>query len=147
MPFGYAEEKDFDLAKEQREDRVRYVLYGVGALLLVIGFLMNEQDRVWLPILDAFGLTTLCYGYAFYAHERQHVRKLWLWKAVLATIPLHLMFLAGLVWWDWRFPHLAHMGFVFAFVLLAACAVETALMKLIIDRVRPKPRSGPESVT
>jgi len=57
--------EDFDLAKEQRRERLGWVFYGVGAMLFVVcGFYM--QERVEQRVLHAYALTVLCYGVLLY---------------------------------------------------------------------------------
>ena len=101
-----------NLDKEQRRERLQWVLYGVSSMLLVVcGFYM--QERVELRILHAYALTVLTYGALIYVEEFQHLKRLWLWKGVLATIPLHSVFLAGLFWWDAQVPESS--GYILAY--------------------------------
>jgi hypothetical protein len=125
----------FDLEKEQRRERLKWVFYGVGAMLLVVcGFYM--QERVEQRVLHAYGLTVLCYGALLYVEEFEHLKKFWLWKGVLATIPLHIAFVAGLLWWDAKHPQLMHSGFVFVYALWPVFLVEIVIFILIIDHFK-----------
>ncbi len=127
--------EDLDLEKEQRRERLQWVFYGVGAMLLVVcGFYM--QASVEQRILHAYGLTVLCYGALLYVEEFEHLKKLWLWKGVLATIPLHIAFVAGLFWWDAKHPQLAHSGFMFAYALWPVFVGEFVIFSLIIDHFK-----------
>jgi len=134
-------ENDLDLGKEQRTERLKWVLYGVGAMAFVLGnyFL---QDRVVDWVVHASSLTILCYGFILYVHEIEHIRELWLWKSVVTTIPLHLAFIASLFWWDTRFPSLAHSGFQFVGVLFTAFAVELFFFLPIFEHFRSSSFSG-----
>ena len=85
-------------------------------LFVVCGFYM--QERVEQRVLHAYGLTVLCYGALLYVEELEHLRRPWLWKGVLVTIPLHIAFVASLFWWDAKHPQLAHSGFMFVYALL-----------------------------
>src|SRR5712664_3221498 len=125
----------FGLEKQQRFERLKWVFYGVGAMLLVVyGFYM--QERVEQRVLHAYGLTVLCYGALLYVEEFEHLRRLWLWKGVLATIPLHIAFVASLFWWDAKHPQLAHSGFMFVYALWAVFVVEIVIFSLIIDHFK-----------
>lgn len=127
--------EELDLDKEQRRGRLGWVLYGVGAMLLVVcGFYL--QERVEQSVLHAYGLTVLCYGVLLYVEEFDHLKKLWLWKGVLATIPLHIAFVASLFWWDVKHPELAHSGFMFVNALWWVFLVEFVLFSLIIDHFK-----------
>jgi hypothetical protein len=127
--------EEFDLEKEQRSERLGWVFYGVGAMLLVVcGFYM--QERVEQRVLHAYGLTVLCYGILLYVEEFEHLRRLWLWKGVLATIPLHIAFVASLFWWDAKNQQLAHSGFMFVYAIWPVLVVELLIFSLIIDHFK-----------
>jgi len=133
----YPEEtvEELDLKKEQRRDRLGWVFYGVGAMLFVVcGFYM--QERVEQRVLHAYGLTVLCYGALLYVEELEHLRRPWLWKGVLVTIPLHIAFVASLFWWDAKHPQLAHSGFMFVYALWPVFVVEIVIFSLIIDHFK-----------
>jgi hypothetical protein len=124
-----------DLGKEQRRERLKWVFYGVGAMLFVVcGFYL--QERVEQRVLHAYGSTVLVYGALLYVEEFEHIRRLWLWKGVLATIPLHIAFVAGLFWWDANHPQLAHSGFIFVYSLWPVFVVEMVIFTLIIDHFK-----------
>jgi hypothetical protein len=126
---------ELDLEKEQRRDRMWWVFYGVGAMLLVVcGFYM--QEKVELRVLHAYGLTVLCYGALLYVEEFEHLRRLWLWKGVLATIPLHTAFVATLFWWDAKHPGVVQSGFMIVYALWPVLVVEIVIFSLIIDHFR-----------
>ena len=55
------------------------------------------QETGELRVLHAYGLTVLTYGALIYVEEFEHLKRLWLWKGVLATITLHIVFMARLV--------------------------------------------------
>ncbi|GAC1661509.1 MAG: hypothetical protein NVS9B4_13850 [Candidatus Acidiferrum sp.] len=127
--------EELDLEKEQRRERLGWVFYGVGAMLFVVCGLYI-QERVAQRVLHAYGLTVLCYGALLYVEEFEHLRRLWLWKGVLATIPLHLAFVASLFWWDAKHPQLAHSGFMFVWALWLVFVVEIVIFSLIIDNFK-----------
>jgi hypothetical protein len=127
--------EELDLEKEQRLERLGWVFYGVGGMLFVVcGFYL--QERVEQRVLHAYGLTVLCYGALLYVEEFAHLRTLWLWQGVLATIPLHIAFVASLFWWDAKYPQLAHSGFMFVYALWPVFVVEVVIFGLIIDHFK-----------
>jgi len=126
---------DFDLEKEQRLERLGWVFYGVGAMLFVVcGFYLRE--RAEQRVLHAYGLTVLSYGALLYVEEFEHLRRLWLWKGFLATVPLHIAFVASLFWWDAKYPQLAHSGFMFVHALWPIFVVEMVIFSMIIDHFK-----------
>jgi hypothetical protein len=126
---------EFDLEKEQRRERLKWVFYGVGAMLFIVcGFYM--QERVEQRILHVYGLTVLCYGALLYVEEFEHLKELWLWKGILVTIPLHIAFVAGLFWWNAKHQQLAHAGFAFVYILWPVFVVEMVIFTLIIDHFK-----------
>jgi hypothetical protein len=126
---------EFDLEKEQRRERLKWVFYGVGAMLFIVcGFYM--QERVEQRILHVYGLTVLCYGALLYVEEFERLKELWLWKGILVTIPLHIAFVAGLFWWNAKHQQLAHAGFAFVYILWPVFVVEMVIFTLIIDHFK-----------
>lgn len=98
---GYDE---FDITKEQRGDRLWWVIWGVGAMLLVIGALyLNERGEIRL--LHVFVLNLLVYGTLLYVDNLEDLKKPWLWKAVLFTIPIHIVCVVLLWLWDADVPN------------------------------------------
>jgi hypothetical protein len=135
-----------NLDKEQRQERLWWVIYGVSSMLFVVcGFYM--QERVELRILHTYGLTVLTYGALIYVEEFQHLRKLWLWKGVLATIPLHSVFLVGLFWWDAQAPESS--GFILAYRILPFFVAEMVMFSSVIDHFKASalPDEPPRKLT
>lgn len=127
------ESETLTLDKEQRQERLQWVFYGVGSMLLVVcAFYM--QERVELRVLHAYGLTVLTYGALIYVEEFEHLKRLWLWKGVLATIPLHVLFLAGLFWWDTKDP--LSPGYVLVFRIWPFFLAEIVIFSLVIDHFK-----------
>ena len=124
-----------DLEKQQRLERLGWVFYGVGAMLLVVcGFYM--QERIEQRVLHAYALTVLVYGALLYVEEFEHLRRLWLWKGILATIPLHIGFVAGLLWWDAKHAQLAQSGFIFVYALWPVFIAEMVTFALMVDHFK-----------
>jgi hypothetical protein len=135
-----------NLEKEQRQERLQWVFYGVGSMLLVVcGFYL--QESVELRVLHAYGLTVLTYGALIYVEEFQHLKRLWLWKGVLATIPLHIVFLAGLFWWDAQGP--LSPGYILANRILSFFVAEMVIFSLVIDHFQASasPDEPPRKLT
>lgn len=114
-------------------------------LLVVCGFYM--QERVELRVLHAYGLTALTYGALIYVEEFEHLRRLWLWKGVLATIPLHILFLAGLFWWDAKVP--LGSGYFLVFRIWPFFLAEMVIFSLVIDHFKTSasPDEPPRKLT
>jgi hypothetical protein len=135
-----------NLDKEQRQERLQWVFYGVGSMLLVVcGFYM--QDRVELRILHGYALTVLTYGALIYVEEFQHLKRLWLWKGVLATIPLHITFLAGLFWWDAQGP--LSPGYIVWYRIWPFFVAEMVIFSSVIDHFKASasPDEPPRKLT
>jgi hypothetical protein len=139
-----SETLNFD--KEQRRERLQWVFYGVSSMLFVVcGFYV--QERIEVRILHAYGLTVLTYGALIYVEEFQHLKRLWLWKSVLATIPLHSVFLAGLFWWDAQAPESS--GFILAYRILPFFVAEMVIFSSVIDyfKASASPDEPPRKLT
>jgi hypothetical protein len=128
--FGYRLESDFDLGKEQRRDRLWWCLVGSLCLLGVL-FLIHPFSRM---VFIGYSLTVLSYGDSFYVRRRDKIQERWFWKSVLATVPLHLIFLGAIGCLAWAGPGfltsaLGSLGFV---VICFGC--ESVLFDSIADR-------------
>src|ERR1700728_3850897 len=93
----YRIEPDFDLAKEQRRDRVGWAMWGGVVLAGVYLFL---GGRFGVEAFQGAIATSLFYGSSFYVDRRNALGKLWLWEVIFATAPIHIAYLAGLFWSD-----------------------------------------------
>jgi hypothetical protein len=92
--FGYRVEQNFDLAKEQRRDRLYWIIGGGIALLCVL-YVFHPFPAA---VFQGYFLTSICYGESFFVRRRDRLARLWLWKAISATIPLHLLLLLGIIY-------------------------------------------------
>ena len=132
--FGYSIEPDFDLALEQRRDRLWWLLLGGTALCLLYLFtgrpFATELFQEWLA-------TSLFFGDNFYVRRRKDLARLWLWKAILIAIPIHALYLAGIFWLDRAVPQLMTKAVVFMPVVGVGFAVESVAMQPLIDRFKP----------
>jgi hypothetical protein len=135
-----------NLDKVQRRERLQWVFYGVSSMLFVVcGFYL--QEKVELRILHAYGLTVLTYGALIYVEEFQHLKRLWLWKGVLATIPLHGAFLAGLLWWDAHVPESS--GYILAYRIWPFFGAEMVIFGSVINHFKASasPDEPPRKLT
>jgi hypothetical protein len=134
MLFGYEVDPDFDLGKEQRTDRVSWFIYAAVAVCAVYLFAGGHfVDEV----LQGSVATILCYGANFYANLRSSMNKPWLWKAILATIPLHVGYLALIFWSDRVAPEAMTKALVFIPVLGIGFGIESVLIDHIVAHFKP----------
>ena len=132
--FGYSIETDFDLAKEQRRDRLMWSLTGSLCLLGVL-FLIHPFSRM---VFIAYSLTVLSYGDSFYVRRRDRIGEPWFWKSVLATIPLHLLFLGGIALLILAGPGFARAAISSLTLVVICFACESVLFDSIADRFRAR---------
>jgi len=92
--FGYRIELGFNMATEQRRDRLNWVFY--PGLILCIAYSFLSRREYSTEVFQGFVATSLFYGENFYVRRREYLGKLWLRKVIVATIPLHVLYLAGL---------------------------------------------------
>jgi hypothetical protein len=93
MLFGYGVEPDFDLGIEQRRDRLGWLFLGGVALCIVYSLAGGPFDT---EVVQAWFATSLVYGDTFYVRRRQALSKLWLWKSILMTVPIHALYLSAI---------------------------------------------------
>ena len=132
--FGYGVEQDFDLALEQRRDRLWWLLLGGTALCILYGFTGRRFDT---ELFQGWIATSLFYGDNFYVRRRKDLPRLWLWKAILITVPFHALYLAGIFWLDRVVPQLMTKAFIFIPVVALGFAIESIAMQPLIDRFKP----------
>jgi hypothetical protein len=144
MLFGYPIEPDFDLAKEQRRDRLGWVL--VGGVVLCAVYLFSGRPYA-VEVFQAYMATGLCYGASFYVDRKNDLGKLWLWKVIFASVPLHIAYLAVLFWSDKAFPSVMTKAIVFMPVLAVAFAIESILIDRIADWFKPSSAEQVASLT
>lgn len=126
-----------DLEKEQRRERLGWIFWGVSAMLFVVCLFylqMVSTERV----IHAYAVTVLTYGTLLYVEEFEHLKKGWLWKGLSTTVPIHIMFLCILLWWDGKYPRLAQTGYMFANAIAVVYAVEMVVFTMIIDRFKAR---------
>jgi hypothetical protein len=129
----------FSLAERQRFERLKWVFWGVSAMLLVIGGFYLQQ-KVEVQTLHAYGLTVLVYGHLLYVEELTHIKRLWLWKGIVVTIPLHIVAVITLLRWDTIIY--AESAYTLTGVLSAFFAAEIVIFSAIVDNF--KSRASPD---
>jgi hypothetical protein len=133
--FGEKIDPDFDLGKEQRTGRVSWLIYaavGVCGVLLI----WNRPKAV-----EAFQIavaTILCYGFNFYVNRPGDFNEPWLWKTIVATIPMHFGYLGLLLWADIAAPGIMTKALVFMPALLVGLAIESLLIDSIVAHFKPR---------
>ena len=132
--FGYRVEPDFDIAKEQRRDRLKLAL--IGGFVLCVLYLFSGEPHA-TQLFQGFVATGLIYGEDFYVQRKNDLDKLWLWKAIIATVPLHTLYLATVVWSDSRFPSFMTKSMFFLPLLLVGFAFESVLIERIVGHFKP----------
>ena len=127
--FGYQIEPDFDEAKEDRGSRASMFLVGGGLVAIVylfLGFPFATQ------VFQGLFATILPYGSSFYVDRQTNLRRLWVWKAILATLPIHTVYLVVIFYSDAKLPGLMMKAAVFIPVLALGFALESGL---VFDRI------------
>ena len=132
--FGYGVEQDFDLALEQRRDRLGWLLLG-GTMLCGLNLFTGLPFAT--ELFQGWIATSLFYGDNFYVRRRANLLKLWLWKSILITVPFHVLYLAGIFWLDRAIPQLMTKALVFMPVVGVGFAIESITMQPLIDRFKP----------
>jgi hypothetical protein len=134
MLFGYDVEQGFDLALEQRRNRLWWLLLGGTALCILYSFtgrpFATEFFQGWIA-------TSLFYGDNFYVRRRTDLSKVWLWKSILITVPFHVLYLAAIFSLDRAVPQWMTKVAVFLPVIALGFALESITMQPLIDRFKP----------
>jgi hypothetical protein len=88
----------------------------------------------------------VCYGLTFYVAHGGYFGKLWLWKAILASLPIHALYLAAIFWADKASPQGMTKSLVFIPALTRGAAIESAVIDAIADRFKtPNPNDESQS--
>ena len=134
--FGINIEPDFDVQKERRNDRVGWALH---TAVIMCGIYLFGGGHFATQVFQGTVATILCYGANFYTEHRQDLKKPWFWKAVIATIPMHLGYIALLLWSDKVAPQAMTRAMVFMPALLVGFALETLVILNVIAYFTPAP--------
>lgn len=116
---------DFDEARRDRIGRVGQTLFG-GLILCGVYLFLGLPFATQL--FQGVVATILAYGSTFYVNRNSGVRQLWFWKAVLATLPVHLLYVVLIFCSDARFPEFMTKAVVFIPVLGVGFAAESAFI-------------------
>jgi hypothetical protein len=131
--FGIDLEPDFSMAREERSGQLRYVVWGGFLLVLVYAFF----DAFDVRVFQAYLATVVCYGLTFYVKRGNYFRKLWLWKAILISLPIHVLYIAAIFWADKASPQGMTKPVVFIPALTLGGAIESLIFDAIADRFKP----------
>ena len=132
MDLGDQVEEDFDFAKGQRRDRLWWAVLG-GCSLLGVAYIVHP---FWLfaIILQGYFLTTMSYGDTFYVQRNHRLRGALLWKVVLLTLPVHLLFICGIIMMDRLVPSIATKVLVGLPVIFLCFGIECVFFDRAIAR-------------
>jgi len=133
--FGYRIEPDFDIASEHRQGRVGWGILILGGICILYDLTGGPHST---EVLQASLATLLCYGANFYANRRGDLNQAWLWKAVIATFPLHGAYIALLLWSDKMAPETMTKALAFIPALLVGFGIESLLIDRIVAHFKPK---------
>jgi hypothetical protein len=131
--FGYRIEENFDFAKEQRRTRLMWVM-GTGLCLLIVCYFIHPFS---MAIFQGYFLTSLSYGDSFYVQRKDRLHEPRLWKAILATLPLHVTFLIAIAVLDKSLPSFFPKIIVWIPILSVAFGIEDLLFDGIVRRFSP----------
>lgn len=131
--FGIDLEPDFSMAKEERSVQLKHVFWGGFVVVLLYAFF----DAFDVRIFQAYLATVVCYGLTFYVARGGYFGKLWLWKAILVSLPLHVLYLAAIFWADKASPQGMTKPVVFIPALTLGAANESTVFDAIADRLKP----------
>ena len=132
--FGYPTEPDFDLAEEERISRLKRLLS--VALVLCCIYLFSGLPQA-VQVFQGCVATGLGLGDSFYVRRRNLLARPWLWKAVLVAVPLHVVYLAVLFWFDKVLPHVMTKSIIFMPILAAGFGIESLLIDRIVGYFEP----------
>jgi hypothetical protein len=134
MPLGYPMDSNFELSKDQRRVRLKWFLVGGFILCLIYMFSGRPYE---VEVFQTFLASGLSYGDGFYVVRGNDLRKPWLWRAILATVPLHIAYLTVLFWSDKAFPTVMTKALAFVPVLALGFVIESKVFDWVVDRFNP----------
>ena len=133
LMFGYRLEEDFDLAKEQRRDRLWWVITTLLLCLVIASFIRPFPAYIFQGYL----LTSLFYGDSLYVKGKHSLGEAWFWKAIIFTVPIHAAFLAGIVGLDLLLPNIFTKMIIWMSVLAITFGFEAVLFEELVERLTP----------
>lgn len=129
----------------ENEDGLWFTLIG-GSCLLGFFFLLHLFSTTVLRMaFIGYAVTVLSYGDSFYVRRKDNLGEPWLWNSILATIPLHLLFLGCIELLLRSLPHFARTGFGIMGFIALCFAAESLLFDSIADRLEPSRATQPSS--
>ncbi|HXN51562.1 MAG TPA: hypothetical protein VN943_06460 [Candidatus Acidoferrum sp.] len=139
LPKRPSRHSHVDWMREQTKDRVVWI--ALGGSLPFVTWAILRGTLTSIIFLQAYLLTSIEFGLVLFVQERDNIRRLWLWKAMIPCTLVHLIVLAVIFSWDKANPQIAATGFALAAGLLAAALVELYLMLWIIEMCRPSDKN------
>lgn len=136
--FGHRVDPQFDLAEEQRKNRVGWVLIGATVASLIY---LSSGLPFATEVFQVCFATILGYGATFYARWRKDLGKAWMRKTILASIPVHVLYLVGIFWSDVAFPSIMTRAIAFVPVLSVGFVVEACSFEGILRHFKPSNRT------
>jgi len=88
--------------------------------------------------------TSLFYGDNFYVRRSADLTRLYLFKLLVISIPVHVVYLFLIFWLDRKLPELKTKAIIFIPVLAVGFAIESIQMRTGIDRFKPSETSKSE---
>ena len=133
MLFGQRVEADFDLARERRRDQVGWSIIAATILCAAYDF---AGGRFSVQLFQGLVATILCYGANFYVDYGNGRREPWLWKAIVASTCVHVVYVLVIFSSDWAFPNWMTKAIVFIPVLALGFGIESVLIDRVIDHFK-----------
>ena len=134
---SYDEVEEVNSGREQRRKYVWLILI-VGSCPLGLLFLLHLFSTTVLRMtFIVYAVTVLSYGDSFYVRRKGKLGECWLWKSVVATIPLHVVFVVCIEGLIRLLPSFARTGFTVVAFIALCFGVESVLFDLIADRFDP----------
>lgn len=132
--YSYDEVEDVTSGRDKRRNRLLFVVVS-GSCLLGLFFLLHLFPITVLRMtFFGYAVTVLSYGDSFYVRRKDNLGERWLWKSVIATIPLHLLFLGGVELLVRSLPNFARTGFASVAFIALCFAIESVLFDSIAER-------------
>jgi hypothetical protein len=129
--FGYPIGADEAAVEEEGE---RNSWFGI-AFVIFSSLLTLVIDPASFKDLYPYDATIILYGYCIYVQRRNNIGRLWVWKAVVASLPVHAAYIAIVVWiyksWPGVTRRVEFLLFLFGF------ALEVNVFNLIATAFRP----------
>ncbi len=98
--FGYPIGSD-EAAVEEESERTNWL--GI-AFVVLTSLLTLVIDPASFRDLYPYAATILLYGDCVYVQRRDYIGKIWLWKTIMASLPVHAAYIIFVLWIYKRWP-------------------------------------------